>query len=220
MMTTRAATMPAADTRIWATIDLSQDGRQVGHLRLPFSTDLSAYGTIAIPIVCIRNGEGPTALLIAGSHGDEYEGQIALSRLARSIEHKDVHGRIVILPHLNLPAARVGRRLSPLDDGNLNRLFPGDPNGSPTQMIADYVTSILLPLADVVLDLHSGGRSLEYLPCSLVRSSGMREKNAEIINLANAFGAPICSISDGSGGGGATTLSAAAQVVGITALTA
>jgi predicted deacylase len=77
------AVTPAGETRIWTTLDLEKDGKQHGFLRLPFSTDLSAYGTIPIPITCIRNGEGPTALLVAGNHGDEYEGQIALSKLAR-----------------------------------------------------------------------------------------------------------------------------------------
>jgi uncharacterized protein len=211
---------PTPRTRIWSTIDLQRHGKESGYLRLPFSTENSAYGTIAIPICCIRNGQGPTALLIAGNHGDEYEGQVALSKLVQSIAPADIRGRIIILPHLNLPAAKAGRRLSPLDDGNLNRLFPGDPNGSPTQMIADYVSSVLLPMADVLIDLHSGGRSLDYFPCSLIRLAENSENNARIIDIATAFGAPICSISDGSGGGGATTLSATAQLLDVPALTA
>lgn len=218
-MGTHQGTTQVAPSRVWATIDLDRDGKEDGYLRLPHSVDGSAYGTIPVPIVRIRNGEGPTALLVAGSHGDEYEGQVALSRLARLIEPRDLRGCILLLPHLNLPAARAGRRLSPLDEGNLNRLFPGDAVGSPTAMLAHYVASVLLPLASVVLDLHSGGRSLDYLACSLIRATGRADHDAKLKALAGAFGAPICSISDGSGGGGGTTLSAAAQALGIPAVT-
>jgi predicted deacylase len=210
----------ASGTRLWTAVDFEQDGKQHDLLRLPFSTDLSAYGTIPIPITCIRNGEGPTALLIAGNHGDEYEGQVALAKLARRIKPNDVRGRIITLPALNYPAVVAGRRLSPLDEGNLNRLFPGKPDGSPTEMIAHYVTSALLPLADIVIDLHSGGRSLSYLPCCLIRAGGTEAETQQLIELMRIFGAPIGSISDGAGGGGAVTLSAAAQALGVPSLTA
>lgn len=212
--------MPADETRMWTTLDLERDGKQHGFVRLPFSSDLSAYGTIPIPIACIRNGDGPTALLVAGSHGDEYEGQIALGKLARRIEPGDVRGRIVVLPALNYPAVDAGRRLSPLDEGNLNRLFPGKANGTPTQMIAHYVVSVLLPLSDLVIDLHSGGRSLAYYPCCLIRDGGIATETARLVELMQIFGAPVGSISDGAGGGASTTLSAAAQACGVPALTA
>lgn len=212
-------TVLAGETRIWTSLDFDRDGKQHDWLRLPFSSDLSAYGTVPIPISCIRNGEGPTALLIAGNHGDEYEGQVALGKLARGVEPEDVCGRIIILPALNYPAVAAGRRLSPLDEGNLNRLFPGEANGTPTQMIAHYVSAILLPMADIVIDLHSGGRSLSYLPCCLIRNGKTDIETARLVELMELFGAPIGSISDGSGGGGATTLSAIAHELGVPALT-
>lgn len=209
----------ATDTRIWTDVDFDKDGKQISCLRLPFSSDRSAYGTIPIPVVCIRNGTGPTALLISGNHGDEYEGQVALSKLARQLDATELCGRIIILPALNYPAVDAGRRVSPLDQGNLNRMFPGDANGSPTEMIAHYVSEVLLPLADIVIDLHSGGTSLVYLPCCLIRVGKTAAETAQLIELMHVFGAPIGSISDGSGGGGATTLSATAQALGIPALT-
>ncbi len=211
--------MTTGETRIWSPVDFEVDGKQCEWLRLPFSSDLSAYGFVPIPIVCIKNGEGPTALLIAGNHGDEYEGQVALGKLARQTEFAEVRGRLIILPSLNFPAVEAGRRVSPLDGGNLNRLFPGDAAGSPTQMIAHYVSAVLLPLADLVIDLHSGGRSLHYLPCALVRRGRTEAETADLIDLLHAFGAPITSVSDGTGGGGATTLSAVANALGIPVLT-
>ena len=55
-------------------------------------------------------------------------------------------------------------RTSPIDRGNLNRSFPGRPDGTVTEKIADYFQRVLLPLADVVLDFHSGGKTLDFLP--------------------------------------------------------
>ncbi len=207
-------------TQVWAPLDFEADGKQCDWLRVPYSTDLSGYGVVPVPIVCIRNGAGPTALLMAGSHGDEYEGQVALAALARDIEPADVRGRIIILPALNAPAVEAGRRVSPLDAGNLNRSFPGDPIGGPTAMIAHYITTVLLAMSDLAIDLHAGGRSCDYLPCALIRSGGTETEQRQLTDLAMAFGAPITSISDGSGGGGRTTFSAMGQGLGVPVLTA
>ena len=81
----------------------------------------------------------------AGNHGDEWEGQIGLGNLIRSIEPKDIKGRLVILPSANFPAAMEGRRTSPIDEGNLNRSFPGDAEGTITQQIAYWIEHALLP---------------------------------------------------------------------------
>lgn len=208
------------DSQVWTPVDFEADGKQCDWLRVPHSTDLSGYGVVPVPIISIRNGPGPTALLMAGSHGDEYEGQIALGALARELEPGAIRGRVIILPALNSPAVEAGRRVSPLDEGNLNRSFPGDPVGAPTAMIAHYVTSVLLPMATVAVDLHAGGRSCDYIPCALIRSGGSQAEHMDLAELATAFGAPVTSISDGSGGGGRTTFSAAGQGHGVPVLTA
>jgi predicted deacylase len=209
---------PPGQTRIWSPLNYDADGKQSDCLRLPHSTDISAYGFIPIPLVCIKNGTGPTALLVAGNHGDEYEGQVALLHLAREIEARDVFGRIIMLPALNFPAVMAGRRVSPLDGGNLNRMFPGNPFGSPTEMIAHYVCEVLIPMADLVVDLHSGGRSLQYVASTLVRPGRNDEEEKALLALMQHFGAPISFVSNGAGGGGLTTLAAAAQERNVLAL--
>lgn len=210
-------TSPEASTptRIWTLVDFEQDGKQSGNLRLPISTDTSAYGWIPIPVVCIKNGDGPTVVLMAGTHGDEYEGQIALIELARSIDPENVNGRIILLPALNFPAVEAGRRVSPLDEGNLNRLYPGRAHGTATEMIAHYVTQVILPMANLVVDLHSGGRSLEYVPCTLIRPLPDAKQRDWLVELAHVFGAPVNYLNDGKGGGGNTTLQAAAAELGV-----
>jgi predicted deacylase len=184
-------------SRIAAEVDYSREGKQYGFLRLPFSTHESAYGWIPIPVVSIRNGTGPRVLLIGGNHGDEYEGQIALTKLARTLDPAQIRGRIVILPAANLPAALAGRRTSPLElgeQGNLNRSFPGEVRGSPTAMIAHYVDSVLLADSDYVFDLHSGGSSLLYIPSAEIKRAEDPEKTAKMIELSRLFGAPVSCI--------------------------
>ena len=99
-------------SKIWTRVDYDKDGKQDGWLQLPHSVTRSAYGNISIPISVIKNGKGPTAFLMAGNHGDEYEGQIALCRLIRDLQPGEINGRIIVLPAANLPAAMAGTRVS------------------------------------------------------------------------------------------------------------
>ncbi|MBL0932247.1 MAG: succinylglutamate desuccinylase/aspartoacylase family protein [Alphaproteobacteria bacterium] len=133
---------------------------------------------------------GPPVLARAGVHGDEYEGQVALSDLARDIEPSSLRGRLIIVPAANAPAAAIGRRTSPVDGGNLARVFPGRGDGTPTAQIAEGITRLLLPLADYVLDLHSGGRTLEYMPCAWARLPADKDLRARTLDALIAFGAP------------------------------
>ena len=134
-------------TLITSEVDFEATGKHAGYLRVPHSVHRSAYGWIPVPVVSIQNGSGPTLVIMAGNHGDEYEGQIAVSNLARDLEAQDIRGRLILLPTANAPAAQAGLRTSPVDDGNLNRLFPGDALGSPSEMIAHYIETVLMPLA-------------------------------------------------------------------------
>lgn len=151
---------------IYTAIDFERPGKQQGYLQVPYSHNLGGWANVMIPMTCIRNGVGPTALILGGNHGDEYQGQIAAMKLARELQPEQVQGRLLIIPSLNFPAARSATRLSPLDGLNLNRAFPGEPEGPVTSQIAHYLSQVLFPLSDIVIDIHSGGRSMEFLPCA------------------------------------------------------
>jgi predicted deacylase len=182
--------MVKAVSRIATEVDFNKDGKQVGFLRLPHSVHRSAYGWIPIPVACIRNGDGPRVLLMAGNHGDEYEGQIALCKLIQSLDPAHVQGRIIVMPAANLPAALNSARVSPIDQGNLNRAFPGDPNGTPTQQIAWYIDQVIYPMAQYHHDLHSGGSSLDYRPFVSMRKTNNPDLDARTMAALKAFGAP------------------------------
>ncbi len=172
------------------TVDFAAEGVQHGHLKLPYSHDGSAWGSIMIPVTVVANGDGPTALLTGGNHGDEYEGPIALYGLAQALRAERVSGRVIIVPAMNYPAFRAARRTSPIDGGNLNRSFPGRPDGTVTEKIADYFERTLLPLADYVLDFHSGGRSLDFLPFAAVHRLDDKAQEARCVAAMEAFAAP------------------------------
>ena len=173
-----------------STIDFEQDGLQHGFLKLPHSHDESAYGSVMIPISMVKNGEGPTALLTGGNHGDEYEGPIALFDLARTIDPQQIRGRVILVPAMNYPAFQAGKRTSPIDSGNMNRSFPGNPEGSITEKITDYFQRTLLPLAEWVLDLHSGGKTLDFLPFCAAHRLEDKQQEQRCAEAMRAFNAP------------------------------
>jgi predicted deacylase len=172
-------------------VDFACEGRQTGFLDLPHSAHDDAWGVLRVPLGVIARGRGPTVILAGGNHGDEYEGPIVLGELLRGLDPGRVHGRLIVLPALNLPAVEAGRRVSPLDGLNLNRSFPGDPLGSPTRQIAAFLAQELFPLADAFLDLHSGGSSLVMLPSAIVEPAADPALAARIRAAAAAFDAPM-----------------------------
>ena len=181
---------PMRPSPISPTIDLDGDGVRHGHLRLPYSRDDSAWGSVMIPIAVIRNGPGPTALLTGGNHGDEYEGPLALFDLAGRLRQQDVSGAVIIVPAMNYPAFRAATRTSPIDRGNMNRSFPGRPDGTVTEKIADYFQRELLPRADLVLDFHSGGKTLDFLPFCAAHVLPDEALTRQALAAVEAFSAP------------------------------
>lgn len=173
-------------------LDLNRPGKQYGTLRVPYSHNLAGWANIMIPIVVISNGTGPTVLVLGGNHGDEYQGQVALLKLARSIESESVSGRLVMIPSLNFPAALSATRLSPIDGMNLNRAFPGHPDGSVTSQIAHYLTHELFPICDAVIDIHSGGRSMEFVPCSHMHVVSDKTQRKAMLDAMLAWNTDFC----------------------------
>ncbi|WP_025055912.1 N(2)-acetyl-L-2,4-diaminobutanoate deacetylase DoeB [Sulfitobacter noctilucicola] len=172
------------------TIPLDADGVHHGFLKLPYSRDDSAWGSVMIPITVVGNGQGPTALITGANHGDEYEGPIALQELALTLRPEDITGRVIILPMMNLPAFAAGLRCSPIDGLNMNRSFPGRPDGTVTQKICHYIATVLVPQADIVLDFHSGGRTLDFLPFAAAHILEDKSQEAACMAAMQAFNAP------------------------------
>jgi predicted deacylase len=172
-------------------IDLDQDGKQTGFIKIPFSGNDAGYHWIQIPFINIRNGEGPRILCMGGNHGDEFEGQIIWTQLARKLRPDQVRGRLLIFPAMNLPAALAGTRVSPFDNGNLNRSFPGNPKGTPTERIAHIIETELIPNSDFLIDLHSGGSTMHFIPAPSITNIDDEKTLKRLLGILRAFGSPV-----------------------------
>jgi N-alpha-acetyl-L-2,4-diaminobutyrate deacetylase len=205
-----------ATSPVIADIDFAGKGKRFGHLRVPQSRNDHGWGSIPVPIVVIANGTGPTVMLTAGNHGDEYEGQVALLDLARTLDPARVQGRVILLPAMHFPAAMNGTRLSPLDNRDFNRSFPGEPFGTFALVLAHFVDSVLLPMCDFQMDLHSGGTGMDIMCSAVGHVLEDKALEAKALAMADAFGAPITLVLAELNAG--PTLLAAAERRGIVAL--
>lgn len=180
----------ASEGRVRCEIDFEAAGRQAGYLRAPLSRNTSGWGVVEIPVISVKNGSGPTVLFTGGVHGDEYEGQIAVSRLARSLDPAKVQGRVIMIPALNMPAVLNDTRLSPVDNRDMNRCFPGNPRGTFSEMLAHFVDTVVLPLVDVSVDLHTAGHSGDSALSTNMHYVADSELRERTMAAAAAFGAP------------------------------
>ena len=126
----------------------------------------AADQTTEIPVTVVTGSQpGPTLLVLAGIHGSEYAPILASHRFGVQLDAEGIRGSILIVHIANPPAFR-GRSIytSPADGLNLNRLFPGKASGSLSQKIAFFLTNDIYPLADAVLDVHSGDANEDLKP--------------------------------------------------------
>ena len=175
---------------VLSTVDFDAEGVQHGYLKVPYSGDDSGWGAVMIPLTVVKNDVGPTVIFTGANHGDEYEGPIALWWLSNELKSKDIRGRVIIVPAMNYPAFKAGKRTSSIDGGNMNRAFPGRPDGTITEIIADYFNRVLLPMADYVVDLHSGGKTLDFVPFACAHVLEDKHQQARCIAAMEAFNAP------------------------------
>lgn len=185
------------------TLDITQPGKQHGHLVLPISRSGAQDGHLMLPVCVIRSKKpGPTVTFVAGVHGDEFEGPITLNRMAREINPTLIHGCLILIPSVNLEALRNATRNSPHDSQDVDACFPGMATGSLNERVAYEIFERLIKPADLVLDIRSGGATLNFAPLAAIRSpNGQRaptadseQRNRQLISEAAmcAFGAPNC----------------------------
>jgi predicted deacylase len=174
----------------FAKLDFDTPGKR--HYQLAFHLD-SAWGYSLVPITVIRGeSSGPVGLAVfGGTHGNEYEGQIAVKRLCRSLAADEVHGLVILMPQLSESACRAGTRLSPLDGVNMNRAFPGNARGSISYRIAHFVKTAVFPRVRVVIDIHAGGREAVFPLCTSFHKLPNAAQFAEIARAARLFDTPF-----------------------------
>ena len=164
--------------------------------------------------------DGPSVLVTAGIHAAEYTGIEAAIRLGRTLDPKDVRGTIVVIPVLNRPGFfERSVYVNPEDGDNLNRLAPGDPNGTWGQRFVHRLLTEIVARCDNAIDLHAGDMVEDLTPFVIYRSTGEVTLDARINRMANAYGArwAVASAATGERPG---SLYAGASAIGVASMLA
>jgi uncharacterized protein len=142
---------------------------------------------IELPVLLVKGAaEGKTLVVTAGVHGDEFEGVRAVLEICAELDPGKMSGILLAVPVANPPAFWKGTRTSPLDQKNLARAFPGQEQGSTTEVIAFHLGQSIISHADFYLDLHSAGMKLLMPSMAGYDASDPRSREAAL-----AFGAPV-----------------------------
>jgi len=171
-----------------AGIDFASPGRRDYFVRFVHPT---LWGEYLVPVTVFVGREqapGRGVVAIGATHGNEYEGPLAIKHLLHEIKTEDVRGRLILIPTLNAPAFDAGVRDTPDDGKNLNRAFPGEKQGSITSRLAHFIHDIVFPQVHVVLDIHSGGNVARFVPLTCFHHVNDPVQNRAMEETARGFG--------------------------------
>jgi predicted deacylase len=179
--------------------------------RLSWSATELFEGVPVTTPVLVLNGvaPGPTLCLTAAVHGDELNGIEMIRRVFHDIEPSKLAGALIGVPIVNVQGFRRGSRYLP-DRRDLNRYFPGNPNGSAAARIAHSLFNDIIANCDALVDLHTGSFERANLP--QLRAD---LRNPDVVTLTHGFGAMVVLHSKPTVG----TLRYAATLAGIPAVT-
>jgi len=168
-----------------ALFDLQQIPRGA---REEFRLEFDAAGErYAFNLLVARGAQpGPTLLVTAAVHGDEFEGVRAIFDVWHNLDTAEMSGDLLAIPVLNETAFWNGSRTSPVDSANLARVFPGRIDGPVSEALAWNFDQHVLPLATLYVDLHSAG-----IRCEMPTLAGYDASDHRSREAAQVFGAPV-----------------------------
>ncbi|HEV2288366.1 MAG TPA: succinylglutamate desuccinylase/aspartoacylase family protein [Candidatus Acidoferrales bacterium] len=145
--------------------------------------------------------DGPSLVVTAGVHAAEYASIAAALELGRSLLPHDLHGRVIVVPVMSMPAFTARSiYICPLDGRNLNRVFPGNAHGTASEQIADWVFRNVISQATYYADLHGGDLIEALVPFTIFFRSGNERVDQVSLEIAKVFGIHflVCSETPGS----------------------
>ena len=176
-------------------IDFGRPGKH--HYQLAFHLD-SSWGYSLVPLTVINGlrksppqARTPGVMASGGTHGNEWEGPVAVKRLCQDLDPAEISGRVILIPQLSESACVANTRISPLDGVNMNRAFPGNPRGTITYRIANFVKTRIFPQVSVVMDIHAGGNEGAFALCTSFHPIPDPVQGTEMARVAELFDTPF-----------------------------
>ncbi len=157
-----------------------------GMLEVPAASDPGAQ----VPFTILRGTlPGPVLALVAGVHGYEYPPILALQKLRSQLDPQRLRGTLLLVHVANLPSF-LGRTVyfSPIDHKNLNRVFPGKPDGTTSERIAHAITTQVIDRCDYLVDLHCGDANESLRPYLYRPVTGQARLDAVMAEMALVWG--------------------------------
>jgi predicted deacylase len=165
----------------------ARPGQKVtGFIQVPAGVDSPA----SIPVIVINGAKpGPALALVAGSHGTEYASIVALQKLAQSADASQISGTLIVVPLVNVASfAQKVPHLNPVDGKNMNRFYPGKPDGTQTERASWAIAKQVVEKCDYLIDLHGGDLDENLRRYSYWAHTGKDSLDATSRGMVLAFG--------------------------------
>jgi len=195
--------------------------KATGYIEVPAGVDAAAN----IPVIVVNGARpGPVLALVAGSHGTEYASIVALQKLAQAADPAAISGTLIIVPLVNVVSfSQKVPHLNPIDGKNMNRFYPGKPDGTQTERASWAIGKQVVEKCDYLIDLHGGDLDENLRRYSYWAATGKASQDAASRAMVLAFGLDHIILQDFKtpvAPGGAITLTRFAASLGKPCVTA
>ena len=189
--------------------------KATGFIEVPAGSDAA----LNIPVIVVNGAKpGPVLALIAGAQGTEYAPIIALQKLAQSADPALISGSLVIVPLVNPASFQQKVPLNPVDGKNMNRYYPGKPDGTETERAAWAIAKQVVEKCDYLIDYHSGDLNGNIRRYSYWTDTGDASRDRITRAMVLAFGLDHIVIRKPTPPGGPVTVSQHARDLGKAAI--
>ena len=160
--------------------------KATGYIAVPAGVDAAAN----VPVIVVNGAKpGPVLALVAGSHGTEYASILALQKLAQMADPAELSGTLIILPLINVPSfSQKVPHVNPVDGKNMNRFYPGKPDGTQTERVSWAISKQVVAKCDYLIDLHGGDLDENLRRYSYLAETGKPAQDAISKAMVLAFG--------------------------------
>ncbi len=168
------------------TASAARGQKALGYLEVPPGSD--AGTDVAVAVI---NGAkpGPVLAIVSGAHGTEYASIIAVEKLIDAVDPAQLSGTLVLVPLVNVASfEQMVPHVNPVDHKNMNRYYPGNPNGTQTDRVSSAITKEIVERCDHLIDLHGGDLDESLRPYSYWTVTGNRKQDEASRAMVLAFG--------------------------------